>query len=998
MDRKFVIALSSLAGSIMLSDAHAIGLGDIKLRTTLNEPLRADIQLVQVKDLSESEILVNLAPKEDFDRAGVDRDFLLTSLRFRLDLDDPSHPKVVVTTQQPIREPFLNFLVEVQWPSGRLLREYTLLMDLPAFAETSKGGSSSVTGARTPAGHARPDVGGVSEIDLEEAPYSPPPKKVKKPAAESVKVRRASQDEVGSNEKVDSAPKASKKSAEATTAADISASTAGSDSYGPTGSNDTLWKIARSVRNGGSIHQNIIAIQRLNPQAFANANINQLKKGQVLKLPSQEEIASIGRADAVAAVEEQNTAWKSHKNSPQPVGAQLDATGRTQTPASAETTPEGQLKLASPAAPAVANAAANAAGQGAAEASSEVAALQNQLTVGMEELNKAQRENQEIASRAKDLDSQTQSAERLLELQNNEMAAMQAKLAAEQQAKADADAKAAADAQAKAVADAQAAADAQAKAAADAQAKAVADAQAAADAQAKAAAAAQTPAEGATVAAPVAVEATQPAPDASSVAPAPTAAVDAGAVTAPPAAESAAAPVTEASTTETAAVETPVAKTPAAIEPNESFIDSLKTTPVISGVVAVLLILLGLFGYRNMASRRAAATEDQSDDLQFEYPSSELQDSEELPDSEFVSAESADMDPEAMYREHDEVEADAHTDLDLDFDLDTDSFEEQPASLAQVETRAAETGDVLGEADIYISFGNFDKGEALLNSAIAGEPDRTDYRLKLLELYKESANLAAFDEAYKGLIELDDDFANVKAGELRAHIAGAEAPVAFGLSSVAAAEGISDDEFDLDMDFDLDLDLKDSSESGQSLDIGAVESPASLQAEEEISLDFDLDDVVVEAAAAQDDDDLMLDLGSDFPSDTAVTAINLKAVSEDSLPTNDFNLDFNLDVDAPADEQPLLEVADETGTASPEYHAGESENAMLDAVTADAGEIDEELDFLSDADESATKLDLARAYIDMGDKEGARDILAEVLDEGRAEQKSEAQALLDSIG
>ncbi|HQQ74905.1 MAG TPA: peptigoglycan-binding protein LysM, partial [Pseudomonadales bacterium] len=110
MDRKFVIALSSLAGSIMLSDAHAIGLGDIKLRTTLNEPLRADIQLVQVKDLSESEILVNLAPKEDFDMAGVDRDFLLTSLRFRLDLDDPNHPKVVVTTQQPIREPFLNFL------------------------------------------------------------------------------------------------------------------------------------------------------------------------------------------------------------------------------------------------------------------------------------------------------------------------------------------------------------------------------------------------------------------------------------------------------------------------------------------------------------------------------------------------------------------------------------------------------------------------------------------------------------------------------------------------------------------------------------------------------------------------------------------------------------------------------------------------------------------------------------------------------------------------
>ena len=137
MDRKLVVALSSLVGSMVLSEtAQAIGLGDIKLRSALNEPLRAEIKLVQVKDLTENQIIVNLAPPEDFANAHVDREFLLNSLRFRLDLDDPSNPKVVVTTQQPIREPFLNFLVEIQWPSGRLLREYTLLMDLPTYAET----------------------------------------------------------------------------------------------------------------------------------------------------------------------------------------------------------------------------------------------------------------------------------------------------------------------------------------------------------------------------------------------------------------------------------------------------------------------------------------------------------------------------------------------------------------------------------------------------------------------------------------------------------------------------------------------------------------------------------------------------------------------------------------------------------------------------------------------------------------------------------------------
>ena len=119
MDRKFVIALSSLAGSMLLTDAHAIGLGEITLRTSLNEPLQADIQVLQLSDLSENEIRINLASPDEFTKAGVERDFLLNSLRFRLDLSDPKKPRVVVTTQQPMREPYLNFLVEVQWPGGR---------------------------------------------------------------------------------------------------------------------------------------------------------------------------------------------------------------------------------------------------------------------------------------------------------------------------------------------------------------------------------------------------------------------------------------------------------------------------------------------------------------------------------------------------------------------------------------------------------------------------------------------------------------------------------------------------------------------------------------------------------------------------------------------------------------------------------------------------------------------------------------------------------------
>lgn len=954
MDRKFVIALSSLAGSLMLSEAHAIGLGEIRLRSSLNEPLKADIKLVQVGDLSENEIIVNLAPKEDFDRAHVDRDFLLNSLRFRLDLDDPSNPKVVVTTQQPLREPFLNFLVEVQWPSGRLLREYTLLMDLPAFSE-SRGSAVRQTSVPAP-GRAMPSDEGVSEVD------EPKPVKAPKPRVATPKAKPAP---VAEKEPI----------AEKPAVADGAASD--DSTYGPTRTNDTMWRIAQGVRSAGSIHQKMLAIQRLNPGAFTNGNVNQLKKGQVLKLPSREEIASIGRADAIAQFEEQNNAWKSGRKPAQAVGAQLDATGRTQEPAPAVTQPDGQLKLAAPTT--TTDTPAASATQGAGDkAAAEVAALQNDLSVGMEELNRAQRENQEIASRAKDLDAQKESAERLLQLQSNEMAAMQAKLAAEQQAKAAADvaaAQAAADAQTKAAADAaaaQAAADAQTKAAADAaaaqaaadaQTKAAADtaaAQAAVDAQTKAAAdaAAQQASQAAAPAESV------PVVDASSAAP-----VEVPPTEAPPATQETPAVVaTEPKVAEPAVTE-PVAAPKVVDEtaPESSASNSMLSNPVIIGVVAVILILLGLFGYRRKANRSSGSFDGEQEELA--------------------------LDDAAIQYEVPETE-EAETQTDTDWEVDESVLEQVETAVAETgEALQSESGDVLGEADIYISFGNFDKGEALLKSAIKSEPSRSDYRVKLLELYKESGNLSSFDDAYKGLIELDDDFAIARASELRSGIAGAaDTPLAFGVSSAAAAAGISD-EVDFDLDLDMDFDAQPETAADITLDTAPVIAEAAAE-EESAFFDVDFD----------------LDAEPEFsPSATSIReAVSLDTEELEITETVDatvvdteeeFSLDFDLDLEAPAlDVEPEAVVQEEVAAADTTEQYSPEESAMLGAVTADAGELDEDLGFLSDADESATKLDLARAYIDMGDKDGARDILAEVLEEGRAEQKREAQALLDSIG
>src|SRR3990167_5395617 len=110
--------------------APALGLGDITLHSALNQPLRADIALVDVGGLEEGELSISLATAEEFTRAGVDRVFFLNDLKFTPVLRG-NRSLIRVTSNKPVNEPFLNFLVQLNQPNGRLLREYTVLIDPP---------------------------------------------------------------------------------------------------------------------------------------------------------------------------------------------------------------------------------------------------------------------------------------------------------------------------------------------------------------------------------------------------------------------------------------------------------------------------------------------------------------------------------------------------------------------------------------------------------------------------------------------------------------------------------------------------------------------------------------------------------------------------------------------------------------------------------------------------------------------------------------------------
>ncbi|MEM7080731.1 MAG: peptigoglycan-binding protein LysM, partial [Pseudomonadota bacterium] len=116
-----VALLAMCSGSL----TWGLGLGEIDVQSALNEKFEGSIELLEARGLQASEVVVNMASTEHFERIGVERFYYLTTLSFEVDLDGPGGPRVLVSSSQPISEPYLDFIVEVRWPNGRLYKEFT---------------------------------------------------------------------------------------------------------------------------------------------------------------------------------------------------------------------------------------------------------------------------------------------------------------------------------------------------------------------------------------------------------------------------------------------------------------------------------------------------------------------------------------------------------------------------------------------------------------------------------------------------------------------------------------------------------------------------------------------------------------------------------------------------------------------------------------------------------------------------------------------------------
>ena len=853
--RKLVLAIAA-ASALSSGMAQALGLGELTLKSPPNQPLVAEIELLDVQQLTAAEVVPSLAPPEEFAKAGIDRQAFLNDLSFTPVINANGRSVLRVTSSRPLSEPMVKFLVQVMWPNGRLLRDYSVLLDPSKFSPQAA-----------------------------DAARAKPPQVVSAPVTGATK-----------------------------------------PSQYTTTPRDTLWEIAAKVRNGGSVRQTMLAIQALNPNAFINGNINLLKTGQVLRLPDPVQSTALPQPQAIAEVAAQNAAWRQGRRGGAGSGRQqLDATRRGGGEnAPAQGAARDNLSLVS-----AESAKAGAKGKGAA---GDAQALSNQLAVTQESLDSARRDNEELKSRMADLQSQLDKLQRLIELKNNQLAKMQAEGGAVPPA------------------------------------------------------GESTPAMSAQL---------TPAPAAPSQEPAP---------------ENQAAP-------EATPPVTPVEPVPAAAD--EKKYNDLLTNPILLGLIGggalVLLLLLLLLARRRKAQqeaekhlRMARALEEEADF------SPEL----DLPPSSFEGIE---VPPPSVKLEPKPAPAPKPAPVVAPVVVTP------PIAAPLVAPAADRSDDVLHQAQSHIDRGRLNQAVDLLEQGIKAEPQRSDLRLKLMEVYGQQGDRDAFVAQERQLVANGENYAQVE--QLKSRFPAMAVAAGAGLAAAAVAAELdaqyvkelledkppTDEE--LDSAFDLSLEDMDTTpvapapEPIAELDAFpedddlSFESVLKQQTEASESLDdlseFDLDLGADAPAPALADEDFLLDLDDDLKG-LDIPAAQTPAL--DDTPADDLELPADFD----------LSLADEMDAHEQPKDAFESElddvNAELDRLSDDLGQptftaedalatADDEpdFDFLSGTDEVATKLDLAQAYIDMGDNDGARDILGEVLSEGDATQQSEAKEMLSRL-
>ncbi|EXJ14692.1 FimV/HubP family polar landmark protein [Imhoffiella purpurea] len=966
MSRKLILA-STMTMVLAGTDASALGLGGLNTQSVLNQPFLGEIGLEDAKPDELDAIKASLASTAAFEKAGIERYYYLTKLTFVPEVTPDGRVVLRVSSREPIREPYMDFLVEVVWSSGKLLKEYTVLLDPPVLADR---GAPAIANARANSARAGRPAEARSRSTASSSRYIPAP----------------------------------------------------GDGFpvyvGPIRPGKGLWRVAsENAPSGATVAQTAMALYRNNQDAFIRGDIDRLRVGRTLVIPTGEELFAL---DATQAEREYADALRGRavRRSPItdiPPGA-LDA--RLRIAGSAQRTAAVDASTANGAIPSTTRSAVPA------------PAVEQDVLRALETSESTRQETLELRDRIRELETQLSGIQDILQLRNAELARIQSQMAAP----------GVLGDQAPPLLDTL-------EQPPETQEPPLPDEDA--GRQTAAESLESPPGELART------SEGDVSPEAETMLPPPDAAATLEEVSDVTAEDSSGlvplplpVPVPEEPPETEPAVEPPVAEPPKPAqvppsappveEPPPSTWDSLLLP--LAGLASVTAIGILLFSWISLRRKRREEASEDADEVEHDK------------DLLFGPLDET-TEPRSMDVSEKDVSTTASPAVDLEKRQETSAPAVQTSS-NRTEDKVEETGlplmsslsnfdaetdeaDILSEADIYIAYGRHSEAQDLLRAELKRTPERIDIKYKLAEVYAgakdmdalngmlaeiESSGADRADPAmWRRLQELKERLLE-KSGDAEDETR-RDSPR--GAAAASSASGSVDSmEFDADDSFSLDIsDLQKASSDlagGPRLD------------EEEVEFDLDLED----GAPLKISDELLEDLAdepragfgldSDHDSFGAAPTVavsdeggftsekqrqdSVQIESEMVLSLDDRRVEVVDDLDSIFDsgamDDPTL-ARNEAEGARPTGPKGERDLSAPVIDTIDSSDQESvPTDLLSSQwqmdsgiwDETATKLDLARAYIEMDDAEAAREILEEVVAEGREEQRSEAQEMLSKLG
>jgi pilus assembly protein FimV len=916
------LAVMGALGILAPIQANAFGLGSIELSSALNEPFLAEIPVTALKADEVGNLHVQLASREEFERAGLIHNFLLTNLKFEI-VEVAGKTKVVITSTQPVKEPFIDFLLTATTGNGRLIREYTVLLDPPKNVFT------------------RPVSTSAPASQIESKPSTPST----------------------------SQPKTTSYQYDSPTSYTTSVT-----SYGITDRNDTLWDVALETRpeKSISVHQMMMALLKENSRAFSHNNINGLKAGYTLSVPSSDVIKQISKKQAISAVSEQNTSWKNRNVSIAPIdtvvteeqsdeiSSEMDSSDiqeqdleSVSTEATSEKEDSARLQLVAPN-----NETAMVGSELSPMGSSELEAINEQLTLAQETIEGQTQENIDLQARMSVMEEQIQTLHRLISLKDADMARLQSSLEQEevlveevvepteeqieQQAEVDAYFEQVEDDVSEVMlsGDDEILSD-------DEQDQLVSDIEVQDDMQLQ----------------QDSSEAAEPAYELTGV----------------PEIDEVINDVDEtiddvmenvdlsfipsvdevvSYTSEVTGVDENEMKS--ALEKVKTFLAQYKMESLAVGLLFLIVIWL-LIRRRNRP------------DISWDEAVGKLD------ETAVVTPDDADQEQELEVSE--EI-VEISNEIEQQAEQITEEIEKQVESEP---TPTKTVDDLIQDADVYVSYGDFEKAKLTLQEAISDEPSNDVVNHKLLfVLFKQQQQNEFIDLASQGQIDKESfEWAEV---------------VEWGRELAPEHQLFKQEEVEQEIESDELVGFE-----APVLDSDYTEPEDTLS---DVEVDSDDHIVSVEQDSSDDNHDDLLDFTTEgLSSDEQQEEESVETASQTEEETTfDTPLEFNIETDTeltPDDASLDLDITLDDDAPTIEF------DGLAEITEADMSEVTEalstenELEFnlgeFDNIDEAETKLDLAAAYIDMGDSAGASSILEEVIKEGNEEQKARAETMLKDL-